>query len=52
LVALLDGTEREHATRVPLVASVELTTGSGRVVLVVVAAAEVKPGEASGCDLD
>jgi hypothetical protein len=30
MVALLDGTEREHATRVPLVASlVELATGSG-----------------------
>jgi hypothetical protein len=29
MVALLDGTEREHATRVPLVASlVELATGS------------------------
>jgi hypothetical protein len=30
MVALLDGTEREHATRVPLVASlVELATGWG-----------------------
>ena len=30
MVALLDGAEREHATRVPLVASlVELATGAG-----------------------